>query len=180
MKTYLLLLATIVLCSLQCRKTPRPPVTDIPGLPAATQTGANTLGFLLNGQPWTPEGPNNLSIDYDPGFNNGIVGIVAYRKINSTNSTQIVLGIKDSLNFMTIPISKNVGKNTLGFVNYSNSSFCSYHQNDDSTYTIGVITISKLDKLNRIIAGSFECKLFNRLCNKDTLVITNGRFDMKF
>ena len=71
MKTYLLLLATIILCSLQCRKTPRPTVTDIPGLPPATQTGANTLGFLLNGQPWTPQGSNgtaNLSIDFDPGI----------------------------------------------------------------------------------------------------------------
>jgi hypothetical protein len=180
MKTYLLLLITVLLSSLQCRKQTRPTITDIPGLPPATQTGANTLGFLLNGQPWIPEGPNNLSVDYDPSFNNGIIGIVAYRKINSTNSTQIVIGIMDSLNSMTIPFSRNIGKNSLGFANYSNEAFCSYHQNDDSSHSKGILTISKLDKLNRIISGSFECKLYNRLCNKDTLIINNGRFDIKF
>jgi hypothetical protein len=180
MKTYLILLAFITVCLVQCRKPGSAKRTDVPGLPPATQTGENTFGFLLNGTTWVPEGPNNLSIDFDTGFKNGILGIVAYRKINATNSTQIVIGISDSLNFMTIPISKSTAKNHLGFANYSNSAFCSYHQNDDSTYSLGKITISRLDRQNRIIAGSFECKLFNRLCSRDTIIITNGRFDMKF
>ena len=37
-------------------------------LPLATQTGANTLGCLVNGQPWTPQGNNgssNYTVSYD-------------------------------------------------------------------------------------------------------------------
>ncbi len=178
MKTYILLVVIIIM-GFQCRKQPRPNVTDIPGLPPATQTGANTFGFLLNGASWIPEGPNKLSIDFDAGFNNGIFGIVAYRKINPINSTQIVIGIRDSLNFMSIPSSKSTGRTNLGYVNYSNEAFCSYNQNDTSTFSFGSVTISKLDRLNRIISGKFECKLFNPVCG-DTIKITNGRFDMKF
>ncbi len=182
MKTYLLLLATIVLCSLQCRKTPRPPATDIPGLPPATQTGANTLGFLLNGQPWTPQGSNgtaNLSIDFDPGIDNGILGILGYRVLNASNSSQIVLGIRDSLNFIKPPQSYRIGKPSMGGLIFSDQFFCTRDSDDNTNFCEGFIRIQKLDRINRIISGSFECKLFNPSCG-DTIKITNGRFDMKF
>ncbi|TAG14645.1 MAG: hypothetical protein EAZ41_00725 [Sphingobacteriia bacterium] len=75
------------------------------GLPKATQEGKNTLGFLLNGQPWTPKGirgTGNLSIDFDPNFNNGIFNIVAY-DFSKPNSKQFKIGIGDSLNFIDAP-----------------------------------------------------------------------------
>ncbi len=56
----------------QCKKN-KP---DSNGLSAATQDGENSLGFLLNGQPWKPQGvkgTGNLSIDYDAGFNQSIL-----------------------------------------------------------------------------------------------------------
>lgn len=154
-----------------------PTNNNIPGLPPATQSGANTLGFLLNGVPWTPVGNNSLTIDFDPGFNQGIVGIVAYQK-NATNTTQIVLGIRDSLNSMFIPGYREIGRANLGFINYSNL-FCEINQGSIDTYSNGRININKLDRTARIIAGSFEAVLFNPACG-DTLRITNGRFDMKF
>ena len=72
---------------------------DSNGLPPATQEGKNTLGFLLNGQPWTPQGNNgtaNLSIDFDAGLNNGIFSLSAYRIINSVNRQRFGLGVKDA------------------------------------------------------------------------------------
>ncbi len=48
---------------------------DSNGLPAATQEGKNTLGFILNGKPWTPKGFNgtaNLSLYYDPIYSGGV------------------------------------------------------------------------------------------------------------
>jgi hypothetical protein len=181
MKTYLLLLATIVLCSLQCRKTPKPPVTDIPGLPPATQTGANILGFLLNGQPWTPEGSDgtaNLSIDFDPGIGNGTVGITARRyTINGTRSS-FGVGIIDSLNILTVPFTRKLFKTSIYRAGFSKIDSCTLFSHYDTVWSSGELTIDKLDRLQRIIAGRFQFQLYERGC--DTIKITQGRFDMKF
>ena len=163
----------------QCRKQPKQPSTDIPGLPPATQTGANTLGFLLNGQPWVPEGPNNLSIDYDPGFNNGIVGIVAYRKILNQDNSIFAFGIQDSLNFMTFPKTIAVRKKAMAQFSYSDKNYCDRNHYDTSVFRTGSLTITVLDKTKRIFSGTFNITLFNPKCG-DTIKITNGRFDMKF
>lgn len=178
MKTYLLLFVILTM-GFQCRKHPKPVVTDIPGLPPATQTGANTLGFLLNGQPWTPEGPNNLSIDYDPGFNNGIVGIIAYRKILSQDNSIFSFGIQDSLNFMTFPKTIAVRLKAMAQFSYSDKNYCDRNQYDTNVLRSGLLTINVLDKTKRIFAGTFSITLFNPSCG-DTIKITNGRFDMKF
>ena len=180
MKTYLLLLATIVLCSLQCRKTPRPPVTDIPGLPPATQTGANTLGFLLNGQPWTPEGNNgtaNLSIDFDPGINNGIFSIAAYRIVTNGATEYFGIGLRDSLNLIKIPATLPIGNGTNCGVFYSKGN-CMFDYFSIDIFRDGNLKILKLDRNSRIISGQFSVTIFKNGC--DSIKITNGRFDMKF
>ncbi|MFZ6025669.1 MAG: hypothetical protein ACOYVG_14560 [Bacteroidota bacterium] len=52
MKTVLFALCIFTcFCFAKCRKDK----LGSNGLPAATQEGKNTLGFLLNGQPWTPK-----------------------------------------------------------------------------------------------------------------------------
>ncbi len=59
-----------IFCFAQCKK----PKVDSNGLPAATQEGKNTFGFLLNGQPWPPHGFNgtaNLSLYYDAAIAGG-------------------------------------------------------------------------------------------------------------
>jgi hypothetical protein len=166
----------------QCCKEKPGIKTDVPGLPPATQSGANTLGFLLNGVPWVPAGNNgtaNLSIDFDPGINNGIVNIAAYSAKNLRIS-QLVLFIKDSLNSLSVvPFSYNIGKVFLGGVIFTDTNSCERYSEDSTNYCNGFIRISKLDRTNNIITGVFECKLFSPNCG-DTIKITNGRFDMKF
>lgn len=99
MKTMLIAISIISIFRFsKCQKENR----DSNGLPPATQEGKNTLGFLLNGKPWKPQGSNgtaNLSIDYDAGINNGGVGISAYRIISSNEREYFGMGIIDSLNF---------------------------------------------------------------------------------
>ena len=44
-------------------------------MPPATQTGANTFGCFVNGQPYTHSGNNgtaNYAMLYGPGFHRGI------------------------------------------------------------------------------------------------------------
>ncbi len=48
----------LIMVCCNCCKKDSTNTTDVPGLPPATQIGANTFGFLLNGQPWVPKGNN--------------------------------------------------------------------------------------------------------------------------
>ena len=167
-----------VFCFAECKKN-KP---DSNGLPAATQEGKNTLGFLLNGQPWKPQGNSgtgNLSIDFDPGFNNGIMGIAAYRTISATDKTQFGLGIVDSLNFKNAPFTLLIKKKSLGGLSFSTKSYCDILHVDSIIYENGRINVSKLDRTNRIVSGTFEGILYKQICG-DTIKITEGRFDMKF
>lgn len=166
----------------KCNKDSHP-LTDNPyGLPNATQEGKNTLGFLLNGQPWTPKGQvgvsANLAIDLDFGYNNGILSISSYRR--NTNATEyFAIGVKDSLNFITaFPVNMLLGKRTLANSRFSNG-YCSIDYYDTSIYRGGNLYISKLDKTARIISGTFNVTLYKTGCS-DTVKITEGRFDIKY
>ena len=167
-----------VFCFAHCKKSN----IDSNGLPPATEEGKNTLGFLLNGQPWKPQGNSgigNLSIDFDSGFNNGILGIVAYRTLSSSDKTQFILGIADSLNFKTAPFTLVIMKKSIGGLSFSTSSYCDILHTDTTIYETGKINITKLDRTSRIISGTFEGVLFKQICG-DTVRITDGRFDMKY
>ncbi|TAG29818.1 MAG: hypothetical protein EAZ35_09340 [Sphingobacteriia bacterium] len=172
----------IVSLTISCTKDNNLSDTDnIPGLPPVTQIGANTFGCLVNGKPWIPSGNNgtaNLSIDYDPGINNGYFSVAAYN-ISSTMTTYIILGIKDSVLFLTSNKTIKISKNEKGAFLYDQIGICRTYSDDNRIYSNGSIQIEKYDKNLKIISGRFNCKLYNTNCN-DTIEITKGRFDFKF
>lgn len=182
MKNFLFILTSCI-CLAACKKHHNQPKADNPyGLPNATQSGKNTLGFLLNGEPWTPKGYNgtaNLSIDFDERINNGIVGIVSYRTVSASDKTQFILGIDDSLNFKSAPFSLSISISSAGGLSFSTKTYCDILHTDATVYQTGNINITRLDRSARIISGTFEGVLFKQTCG-DTLKITNGRFDMKY
>jgi hypothetical protein len=176
-KAMLFLIVTLF-CFVRCKKEK----IDSNGLPPATQEGKNTLGFLLNGQPWTPQGfsgTGNLSIDYDEGINNGILGIVAYRTISASDKTQFILGIVDSINSKTAPFTLLIKKKSIAALSYSNKNYCDINHSDTTIYESGKITITKLDRTARVIAGTFGGVLFKQMCG-DTIKISDGRFDIRY
>ena len=60
---YILLLAITIGFTQCCKEKPNNNNdNDIPGLPPATQVGANTFGCLVNGVPWVPQGNNGGGI----------------------------------------------------------------------------------------------------------------------
>jgi len=135
----------------------------------------------LNGQPWTPKGFNgtaNLSINVDFGFNEGVFGISSYRILNSNDKSYFGIGIKDSLNFISIPSSIDLSSNSVFVLSYSNNN-CSTDYYDPNILRAGKLTITKFDKVNRIIAGIFNATLSKTGCT-ETFIITEGRFDMKY
>jgi hypothetical protein len=133
--------------------------TDSNGLPPATQEGKNTLGFLLNGQPWTPQGfagSANLSMNYDPSFSCGVFNIGTYRITNSTNGEfQSLHLFGDSIqNAQKIILPNNT---KFGFSFSDQSTHCEYSTSDSSTILIsGYFDLKKLDKINHVFSGEFE------------------------
>lgn len=177
MKETITYLFVLLLIGPGCRKQ-----LDANGLPKATQEGKNTLGFLLNGQPWAPKGfsgTGNLSIDFDPGIRKGIMGIVAYRTMSNSDQTQFLLGIGDSLNFKQAPFTVAVQPGSLGAMSFSTKEYCDLNHNDPGTFRSGEITVTRLDRSNGIVSGTFHVTLYKSSCG-DTIRITEGRFDMKF
>lgn len=148
-------------------------------LPAATQTGANTLGCLVNGQPWTPQGNNgwsNYTVSYDPSFRLGTLNIAAYRYANS-QAKQEVLGVfSDSLLPSTGRYKLHTsGHHGAGYVNGPRN--CTCYSTTATTYCRGELVITRLDRSAGVIAGTFAFTLAQPGC--DTIKVTQGRFDKK-
>jgi hypothetical protein len=179
MRLVLLAFITIItLCTLSCSSCKKETPNE---LPPPTQTGANTLSFTLDGQSWKPQGQigvsANLAIDIDFGFNNGILGITAYRYVSGKRE-DFGIGIRDSLNFMSFPKNLTLGRGTLANARFANDN-CNCDFYDTSIFRGGNLNITKLDKINKIISGTFNVILYKVGCS-DTIKITDGRFDMKY
>ena len=182
-RIYITIFVIIVTITAACKKNNNTITnpTNVPGLPPATQIGANTFGCLVNGVPWVPQGSNgtnNLSIDYDSGINRGIFNIAANNTISATKYSRIWIGIDDSVNLIIAPHNVIINKTSIGFIKYSNNGNCIIRSFDNDVISSGNITIQKHDKVARIISGIFEGFISKIGC--DTVKITKGRFDFKF
>ena len=177
MKTIILSLLMMLFCFAKCSKDK----VESNGLPSATQDGKNILGFLLNGQPWMPQGNNGtgkLDLYYDETFQGGVFNLSAYRNVSNTNGNRQSLTLYgDSIQIAQKIILPNKKKFGLTFWNEAKS--CTYDTFDSTTQILsGYFELKKLDKINKIFSGEFEIK-FNKTGCED-VQITQGRFDVKF
>ncbi|MGY3088615.1 hypothetical protein ACVWYF_001648 [Hymenobacter sp. UYAg731] len=171
----ILLLAALLGLS-QCKKKDIDPIDQ---LPPATQTGANTIGCLINGQAWTPQGYDgsaNYSVVYDPTYRQGTLNIAAYRYANSQAKQDAIGVFSDSLLSGTGRYKlRTLGHHGAGYVN--GAANCTYYSTDATTYCRGELIITRLDKQVGIISGTFNFTLAKPGC--DTVRVTQGRFDKK-
>ncbi len=140
-------------------------------LPAVTQEGKNTFGFLLNGEVWLPKGgifSSILDLSYDPNYNGGALSISAKRISSDNNQKYLAIG--------------GININKPGTYNFE-TPFKNVSYSDDTCYYTdgakisGSITITKLDLTgNGIISGTFNFKLEKEGC--PIINATEGRFDM--
>lgn len=174
-----LLLAALLGLS-QCKKSDPDPVSQ---LPPATQTGANTFGCLVNGQPWLPSGnngtPNSVAL-YDPGINTSggaQVNIAAYRVGSPDTYMNLYCGpitpLKSTFT-MGIPLNRPPLAEATGCYEGGSVSFC----NSSLAYIKGQIVLTRMDEQAGIIAGTFWFTAV-RIGSSDTLKVTQGRFDYK-
>ena len=175
MKPNILVFTLACILLTQCRKHDPDPVSQ---LPPVTQTGANTFGCLVNGQPWTPKGYNgssNYSVYYDAQYRKGTLNISTYRYNSDANdSRQDIIIFSDSL--LTTGTYPLTIKNHQEALYYGSKGQCEFHQNDIH-YRRGNLTITRLDLQAGVISGTFDFTLYRPGC--DSVKVTQGRFDKK-
>ena len=167
----ILLFLLIITSSSNCKKS-----LFGENLPAATQEGKNTCGFLVNGEVWTPErgSLDELSSYYDPTFNGGTFQING-SKYEPGNNTSFVVA---SYNISGAGYYKlNVSPDAVG--KFSNSTnYCFRNWDDTIPNHNAFLNITKFDLQKGIISGTFEFALTKAGC--ETVRITQRRFDMKY
>ncbi len=177
MKYYLFLVALIIISLSACKKDKNITGTGTKPqqLPPITTEGKNTFGCLVNGEVWLPEVTPFQMLQYPlvSSYQFGNFMVLAKKNITNKEILEVIeLYIKDLyIEDVYILDSPIVPVGSYG--NYIN--FCFYVTD---TTQIGELEIIKLDTINKIIAGTFEMKLWKDGC--DTINITEGRFDVKF
>lgn len=148
-------------------------------LPAATQTGANTAGCLVDGKVWVASKkyiyPIGGAGTYVENVNNVCKITLDLRNVSNESRILIKAIISDfELNKeYIVPINNQMDYNICSYSPSLNVFYTSVLPN----YT-GKLKITRLDIQNQIISGTFEFKAVDN--NGNIVNITDGRFDKKF
>lgn len=181
MKYSFLFLVLFVLISCKSDDDSTNPIDQ---LPPATQTGANTFGCLINGEPFNtrgaPFGPpsKGASYQYVYDFTNqsSYYNFQVYGNNRETTigvSINIIFSNYEDLQVGSYLLSIESAENIWGMGSYLKSG----DVYDTSYLNTGYINIAYLDYENRIVSGTFE---FNVDVNGDVYHVTDGRFDFNF
>jgi hypothetical protein len=180
----------LVFSFFSCKKHTNKPSDPVDQLPAATQTGANTFGCLVNGQVVVIHKPvGNLIPDY---------GCIYQLTYNSTAGYVFAVSGTDNVDGCYI---KNVGLrldsvqlqettyslNTVR-VDYGKSGNVNIAEGCSPSpvlmYTttsnvLGQVIITHLDQQKQIVSGTFYFDAVE-ITRGDTVHVTDGRFDMHY
>lgn len=170
----------IIVLSLSCGKS----AYDNPALPAATQTGANTMGAYINGKLWLAQ-PCLQCVNAGSGL----------RPFYSTYSTFNLLGECENPNALNAEILlnienlKTVGTYTLSDQYKGNESYGGVDAGSISPYgyqtnqvSLGTVTITRLDTVKHIVSGVFSMKAQIDTSKNagPVFTVTDGRFDVTY
>lgn len=170
MKSILLLALSITMLSNSCKKEKSPnPVLQ---LPSETQTGKNTFGCKINGEVWLPKGALLTTPAYDVQYykSSGTLLIKTNRADKGQSLNIYLYGVYQN-NDYTI---HNPINNTYRYDDVHGS--CQLYERTNSTQT-GIVTITRLDTLSKVISGRFSGTLKQNGC--PDINITEGRFDFE-
>lgn len=170
----LILITAFTISCTSCKKDKAPEVDNPYGLPNATQTGANTFAYLIDGKPQIVE--NSIYLRGGAVLNDtlGVFGEAG----DNNYFERLTINIKGGLQQGLIYQLNNPG---IKSIRISTNKSCKGYLGSNvlNLYsTGGTMELTKLDLNNKIISGKFNCKI--PVPNCDTLKITNGRFDIKY
>lgn len=181
MRINLLALFSVSLLLTQCRDlipSPKPPPITPATLPPETQTGAGTLGCIVNGQVISIFSSFLTPAEWSSAVTLRIVGQTSAPQ--PEYAMQLVLhgNLADGQLFYLTAFGNKFSTTSNEFVaDASTDRFsCVYSGKQVKT---GKVELVKFDGVARIASGRFAFTLYEP-GGCDTLRITNGRFDVKF
>lgn len=176
MKSFLVLFVLILLFA-ACTKT-------VEQLPEPTQTGANTFGAKVNGENWGPlkagvlPASNLLEARYSG--NNSIV-INARNFSRAPIETEMEIYIQN----VTAPGVFLLNQDTERYP-YQSANYALYEKRNitiedewkTSSTATGQVTVTRIDTINHIVAGTFSFNTQPRY-GGTPVTVTDGRFDIR-
>ena len=177
MRLLLLLLTSFSLLAASCTKEDDGPTTPLDELPPATQVGANTFGCLINGEPWYNRGGRFNDPDLSAGYAETIYGLYfnvyarAYDPFISSESDFLRVQFKEPKVGDFLPDDRWLEPLRLTYDNYI------FYRLD--TLSRVDLTLTRFDLQNQIASGTFSFTVINDVL-LDTLVVSEGRFDVEF
>lgn len=175
---YLMLLGILVALFASPSCVPENSASGSPSdsLPAITDTGANTFACKVNGAAWIARNERPTPGEYTlQGF------YISEDSLFGVNAKRVLLKAKKN-EYLGFSITRLVGPGTYQFSDTNGASYDDYALSKqfrtDSIHR-GVVHISRLDTVKKIIAGTFSF-VAKSTKGVDTIVVTNGRFDMHY
>lgn len=164
-----LLLLSLPLLALECRREEPKPKDPLSLLPAATQQGKNTFGCLVNGEAFVPI----YSTDADAVYQQGSLEIGGNQ--NSQARNIIIWVIDPHLTIGNYPLDGSV-YHIARF--YDQKTKCEYLTRSEEGLQ-GTLTITRIDRERYILSGLFSFTAYSEDC-QDTVRVTDGRFDLQY
>lgn len=170
-------LIAVLFASCMIDFTTRPNQTE--GLPPKTETGANTIGCLLNGKVFLPRGAGLLY-----GLNNNCGTNLLSVGMNDTRSTEAdyiylsLYPLLDTAYLISNYDSSSSNRMQFTVVNYGHPDIPAYNCYPVNSYS-GHLSISKRDTVNRILAGTFWFDAIDTT-NNTVVQVRDGRFDLRY
>lgn len=175
-------LVLLTLFIVSCKKDRTLPVLS---LPAITETGQNTLGFLLDNKVWSNHG-RRCTI---AGCRDNKVRAHLYKGPNGNFELDMRAGhsvmsekIDQSFSFYaenvtspgTFYLDSSLNSGMTFIADLYTQSFKEYRNKFPNTC---VLTITRFDTTAKVISGRFRGTLFNPFDSNDSVIIADGRFD---
>ncbi|MFS4483930.1 hypothetical protein ACKGJY_12995 [Hyunsoonleella sp. 2307UL5-6] len=176
--TYLMIAFALIACKSDDDNNTQNPLSQLPPM---TTTGENTIGCLVNGEPFTDSGLMNnfyqfvngesvLAINWEQGTtNNSKRGQIAISNIEIVEGETYIINISD---FLEDDYNGSSGT----FTTNTPQLFGQFETDQDNT---GFITFIRFDDTNNIMSGTFQFEA-KEITTGQIISITNGRFDLTF
>lgn len=180
MKTFIKLILIAVLLTACNNDDDNNTGNPLDQLPPMTTTGENTIGCLVNGEPFTDSGLMNNFYQFVDGeyflgisWEEGSTGNISYGEIDIRRN-EIIEGHTYFLNENSIQNDFTGGSANYIYIN--NSSSGEFQTN--STH-FGYITFTRFDTNINIMSGTFQFEAED-INTGEIISISNGRFDLTF
>ena len=176
MKTYSLLLILPLMSMSKCDENEKE-IVPVFTLPQATQSGANTMGFIIDDRVWRDYGVTCTTFRCDSNKVRGLYTTAGKQFSLYAGLSGRAINESFSINLSQITRAGAYSSDAIAkWMSFSSGSYNDYL----SRPGMASIVVTKLDTTLHIIAGTFSGVLRNRADTTKAVVIREGRFDIRY